>query len=146
MRLIIDSVFRSIYSKVLEARPDVQKEIGGLDQLKAQRLTMDVFPCYRSIINKISDSCFSMPRVSMVSIYIYMRWKKKINRYRYKNICHRACRVNYTFDLKITFAMPLIFTFRWCTQLFIDYRIPTHWTRWQFSPTCVSSTNKYTRW
>lgn len=73
MRLIIDSVFRSIYSKVLEARPDIQKEIGGLDNLKGQRLRLDMFPCYRNIINKISDSCFSMPKVSVILIYIYMR-------------------------------------------------------------------------
>ncbi|VVC37946.1 Peptidase C13, legumain [Cinara cedri] len=62
MRLIIDSVFRAIYSKVVEARPDIQSEIGSLNKPKHRSLTLDMFPCYRSILNKISESCFSLPK------------------------------------------------------------------------------------
>jgi hypothetical protein len=62
MRLIIDSVFQDIYSRVQKLRPDIQEKIGELDDPKHLKLQMDVFPCYRSILNKITESCFSLPR------------------------------------------------------------------------------------
>lgn len=63
MRVIIDTVFRTIYSMVMKARPDIVDETGSIDEPKHLELSLDMFPCYRNILNKISESCFSLPKV-----------------------------------------------------------------------------------
>lgn len=63
MRSIIDKVFRLIFSKIVKAIPNIKNEIGELDTPKNLDLSLDMFPCYRSILNKISENCFSLPRV-----------------------------------------------------------------------------------
>lgn len=63
MRLIIDKVFRAIYSKIVKAIPKIKNEIGELKAPKSLNLPLSMFPCYRSIINKITENCFSLPRV-----------------------------------------------------------------------------------
>ncbi|KAL5236595.1 hypothetical protein ACI65C_004005 [Semiaphis heraclei] len=62
MRSVIDSVFRKIYLEVMKARPDIKSEIGEYDKPNNLKLNMAMFPCYRSILNQISDSCFSLPQ------------------------------------------------------------------------------------
>ncbi|VVC32207.1 Peptidase C13, legumain [Cinara cedri] len=59
-RLIIDGVFSDIYSKIVGARPQIKKQIGELYQPKNLKLTLDMFPCYKSIIKRITESCFSL--------------------------------------------------------------------------------------
>ncbi|VVC37944.1 Peptidase C13, legumain [Cinara cedri] len=61
-RLIIDRVFNDIYSMIVNIRPEIKNEIGELQQPKNLKLTLDMFPCYRSIMNKITESCFSLPQ------------------------------------------------------------------------------------
>lgn len=63
MRSIIDTVFRNIYSKVMKARPDIVEETGSIDEPNHLELSLDMFPCYRHTLNKISESCFSLPKV-----------------------------------------------------------------------------------
>lgn len=75
MRLIIDTVFRKIYSMVVKSRPDIKEEIGDVDNPKHLDLTLDMFPCYRSILNKISETCFSLPKVRIVNYYISFQCK-----------------------------------------------------------------------
>jgi len=70
MRSVIDSVLRNIYSEVVKARPDVKSEIGDYDKPKYLKLNLAMFPCYRSILNQITESCFSLPRVSVYTKYI----------------------------------------------------------------------------
>ncbi|VVC37939.1 Hypothetical protein CINCED_3A023572 [Cinara cedri] len=60
MRSIINNIFRDIYSKVLTATPEIKEIVGEYDAPHNQQLTLKMFPCYRSIINTISDSCFSL--------------------------------------------------------------------------------------
>ncbi|KAL4100790.1 hypothetical protein QTP88_020819 [Uroleucon formosanum] len=62
MRPVIDSVLRNIYSEVVKARPDVNSEIGNYDEPNHLKLNLAMFPCYRSILNQITESCFSLPR------------------------------------------------------------------------------------
>ncbi|XP_008181646.2 legumain isoform X1 [Acyrthosiphon pisum] len=62
MRSVIDSVLRNIYSEVVKARPDVKSKIGDYDEPKYLKLNLAMFPCYRSILNQITESCFSLPR------------------------------------------------------------------------------------
>ncbi|XP_060858673.1 legumain-like [Metopolophium dirhodum] len=62
MRSVIDSVLRDIYSEVVKARPDVKSEIGNYDEPNYLKLNLAMFPCYRSILNQITESCFSLPR------------------------------------------------------------------------------------
>lgn len=70
MRSIIDSVFKNIHSMVLNARPDLKDAIGDIDKPNNLSLTMDMFPCYRSILDKISKICFSLPQVRKVNYTI----------------------------------------------------------------------------
>lgn len=63
MRLIIDDLLREIYLIVLEIRPDIKDKIGEFDKPKNLQLSLSMFPCYRTIINKITETYFSMPRV-----------------------------------------------------------------------------------
>lgn len=63
MRTIIDGVFYSIYYKIADAKPNIIEKIGDLNKPKPLKLKLDVFPCYRSILNKITESCFSLPQV-----------------------------------------------------------------------------------
>lgn len=65
MKSIIDNVFREIRLLVIKAKPEIENLIGEFDQPKNLDLTLDMFPCYRSLIDKISKSCFSVPRVRM---------------------------------------------------------------------------------
>lgn len=67
MRFIIDSVFGSIYSQVVKARPHINNEVGSLDQPEHLTLSLDMFPCYRNILNEISERCFSLPKVCIVN-------------------------------------------------------------------------------
>lgn len=69
MRFMIDRVFRDIYARVMESRPDIREEIGDPFHPENLKLTLDMFPCYRSILDKISENCFSLPRVR---VYIFM--------------------------------------------------------------------------
>ncbi|XP_060847426.1 legumain-like [Rhopalosiphum padi] len=62
MRLIIDRALRNIYSKVAKARPEIMSKVGNFDEPNHLDLSLDMFPCYRSILNKITESCFSLPR------------------------------------------------------------------------------------
>ncbi|XP_015367844.1 PREDICTED: legumain-like [Diuraphis noxia] len=62
MRSVIDSVLRNIYSEVVKARPNIKSEIGEYHEPKYLKLNLAMFPCYRSILNKITESCFSLPR------------------------------------------------------------------------------------
>lgn len=74
MRLIIDSVFQDIYSEVKKLRPDMVEKAGEIDEPKHLKLDLNVFPCYRSILNKITESCFSLPRVRILlkkNLYIH---------------------------------------------------------------------------
>lgn len=71
MRNIIDNVFRIIYSKIAKAIPNIKNEIGELDSPKNLDLPLDIFPCYRNILNKITESCFSLPRVRMKHDYYF---------------------------------------------------------------------------
>lgn len=79
MRSIIDNLFQAIYSKVVKARPDIKKEIGYLDKSKRHRLTLDMFPCYRNILNKISESCFALPKVSIYDFDLFLNAIKLID-------------------------------------------------------------------
>lgn len=63
MRLIIDTVLRKIYSNTVHMRPDIKKEIGEFDEPQNLNLSLEMFPCYRSILNKITETCFSMAQV-----------------------------------------------------------------------------------
>lgn len=63
MRFMIDKIFQNIYSKVMELRPDICGKIGNPFRPANLKLTLDMFPCYRSILNKISENCFSLARV-----------------------------------------------------------------------------------
>ncbi|XP_027844283.2 legumain-like [Aphis gossypii] len=62
MRLIIDRALRKIYSMVAKARPEIMSKVGNFDKPNHLDLSLDMFPCYRSILNKITESCFSLPR------------------------------------------------------------------------------------
>lgn len=69
MRLIIDKIFRTIYSKVVKARPDIREKIGEFDEQKFLVLRLDMFPCYRNILNEITERCFSIPQVRIMIDY-----------------------------------------------------------------------------
>ncbi|XP_025192744.1 legumain-like [Melanaphis sacchari] len=62
MRLIIDRTLWNIYSMVAKARPEIMSKVGDFDEPNNLELSLDIFPCYRSILNKITESCFSLPR------------------------------------------------------------------------------------
>ncbi|XP_022166863.1 legumain-like [Myzus persicae] len=62
MRSVIDSVFRDIYSEVVKERPDVKSEIGEYDEPNNLKLNLAMFPCYRSVLNLITENCFSLPK------------------------------------------------------------------------------------
>ncbi|XP_001943941.2 legumain [Acyrthosiphon pisum] len=62
MRLIIDKALRTIYSKVVKARPEIISKVGDFYEPNHLELSLDMFPCYKSILNKITESCFSLPR------------------------------------------------------------------------------------
>lgn len=68
MKSIINNVFYGIYSSVMMERPEIQEQVGEFDQPKDLKLSLDVFPCYRSIVNKISESCFSVARVCTILV------------------------------------------------------------------------------
>ncbi|CAH1731446.1 unnamed protein product [Aphis gossypii] len=62
MRSVIDSVLKNIYSEVVKARPDIKSEIGDFSEPNYLKLNLSMFPCYRSILNQITESCFSLPK------------------------------------------------------------------------------------
>lgn len=63
MRNTIDTVFRNIYLEMFKLRPDVVDEAGTFDEPTNLDLSLDMFPCYRNIVTKITESCFSVPKV-----------------------------------------------------------------------------------
>lgn len=69
MRIIIDRVLKKIYTGVLKFKPDIKNEIGQFDEPEHLDLSLDIFPCYRSILNNITESCFSIPRVRIHIFY-----------------------------------------------------------------------------
>ncbi|XP_026821008.1 legumain-like [Rhopalosiphum maidis] len=62
MRSVIDSVFQNIYSEVVKARPDIKSKIGDYDEPNYLQLNLSMFPCYRNVLNQITESCFSLPQ------------------------------------------------------------------------------------
>lgn len=66
MRSIIDYTFKDIYSKVMTETPEIKEIIGEYDSPKNQRLSLDMFPCYRSILNTFSENCFSLTEVRII--------------------------------------------------------------------------------
>lgn len=76
MRTIIDSVFHGIYYRIADARPDIIEKIGNFNNLKPLKLKLDMFPCYRSILNKITESCFSLPQVCINVIQLENKFNK----------------------------------------------------------------------
>lgn len=68
MKSLINNVFHGIYSLVMMERPEIQEQIGQFDKPNNLSLSLDMFPCYRSIVNKISESCFSVARVRIILV------------------------------------------------------------------------------
>lgn len=68
MKSIINKIFHGIYSLVMVERPEIQEQIGQFDKPKDLSLSLDMFPCYRSIVNKISESCFSVAKVRIILV------------------------------------------------------------------------------
>ncbi|KAF0758289.1 legumain-like [Aphis craccivora] len=62
MKSVIDSVLKNIYSEVVKARPDIKSKIGDYGKPSYLKLNLSVFPCYRSILNQITENCFSLPK------------------------------------------------------------------------------------
>lgn len=83
-RIIIDRAFQNLYTRIVKAKPDIKDKIGEFHQPKNLDLKLEIFPCYRSILNKITESCFSLPQVrdlikislkKKLIIHIYFRIK-----------------------------------------------------------------------
>ncbi|VVC37948.1 Hypothetical protein CINCED_3A012616 [Cinara cedri] len=66
MRFVIDNVFREIYLSVVKLRPKIMSDIGTFDKPEFLKLSLDMFPCYRSIVNKINENCFLVSQNSYV--------------------------------------------------------------------------------
>ncbi|XP_025195726.1 legumain-like [Melanaphis sacchari] len=62
MRNVIDSVLKNIYSEIVKERPNIKSEIGDYDKPNYIKLNLSMFPCYRSILNQITKTCFFLPR------------------------------------------------------------------------------------
>lgn len=71
MRAIIDIVFKNIYSMVVSERPDLKYMMSDREKLNHLRITLDMFPCYRNILDKISKTCFSLPEVRKAFCQVY---------------------------------------------------------------------------
>ncbi|XP_050426122.1 legumain-like [Adelges cooleyi] len=58
MRLTVDKVFRQIYKKVVKEWPELADKAGDIQNPAVLQLTANDYPCYRSIVNRISSKCF----------------------------------------------------------------------------------------
>ncbi|XP_050426907.1 legumain-like [Adelges cooleyi] len=68
---LADKIMNEIYKKVVKEMPEVAAKIGTLEKPAHLKLNMDMFPCYRSIVNHISEKCFSFLKNRQVQINIF---------------------------------------------------------------------------
>ncbi|XP_050426914.1 legumain-like [Adelges cooleyi] len=61
-KTFIDYVLRTIYTKLISETPELAAEIGEYEKTARLQLTMNAFPCYRNILDNISEKCFSIPK------------------------------------------------------------------------------------
>ncbi|XP_050426906.1 legumain-like [Adelges cooleyi] len=68
---LADKIMNEIYKKVVKEMPGVAAKIGTLERPAHYPLNMDMFPCYKSIVNRITEKCFSVSKNRHVSINIF---------------------------------------------------------------------------
>ncbi|XP_050426905.1 legumain-like isoform X2 [Adelges cooleyi] len=71
MKQTIDKIMNEIYKKVVKEMTGVAAKIGTLEKPAHLKLNMDMFPCYRSIVNRISEKCFSVLKNGKVNIIMF---------------------------------------------------------------------------
>ncbi|XP_050527225.1 legumain-like [Daktulosphaira vitifoliae] len=62
MKQVIDAIFFKMYNRIVEALPALSFKIGTIETPAPLKLSIDVFPCYKNIINTISSNCFSLAK------------------------------------------------------------------------------------
>ncbi|XP_050527223.1 legumain-like isoform X2 [Daktulosphaira vitifoliae] len=62
MKSVIDATIKQIYEYIVQILPDISEKIGTIENPESMRLSMETFQCYRSILNKITEKCFSIPK------------------------------------------------------------------------------------
>ncbi|XP_050426910.1 legumain-like isoform X3 [Adelges cooleyi] len=59
-KTFIDYVLQTIYTKLVSEMPKLAAKIGEYENIVPMQLTMNAFPCYRNIVDTISEKCFSI--------------------------------------------------------------------------------------
>lgn len=62
MKQILDRVFNEILQGVIKQWPELIYDIDKLKQIPGN-LPLNIFPCYRQILNHITNNCFSLSKV-----------------------------------------------------------------------------------